>query len=292
MVTNILSRITGVHHIGDSINTGLFGFYNFGPTLTRCVEGHIRRHESNPKTRLWIYVTSEGLKKDDGRTAIIEQLPIIVVVESEVAPINYTCKVSLQADRKDFFSFNDAQLSWVKNGNISFLQSASLFRDPDDALALLPFKKPSLIDSLEPLPVNDVQVEYKGRAIFAKTRNDVIHSINLEEDLDLAIDLCPLITAVKAAKQIKRDKEAGRALTEKNLFSHMVANLAEEDHMDESSVRASLEAMKVYKVYPEYEPETLPPPREVDLWLGGKQKKGDVKHANLDSLFGYVDGYY
>mmetsp|Transcript_1091 Transcript_1091/g.2405 ORF Transcript_1091/g.2405 Transcript_1091/m.2405 type:complete len:180 (+) Transcript_1091:275-814(+) len=156
MVTNILSRITKVHHVGDSISTGSFGFYNFGPTLTRCIEGHLRRRESNPKTRLWIYITSEGLKKDDRRIAIIEQLPIIVAVESEVAPINYTCKVSLQADRKYFFSFNDAQLSWVKNGNVCFLQSISLFRDPDDALALLPFEKPSLIDSLEPLPVNDV----------------------------------------------------------------------------------------------------------------------------------------
>jgi len=39
----------------------------------------------------------------------------------------------------------------------------------------------------------------------------------------------------------------------------MVATLTEENHMDGSSVRASLEVMKVYKVYPEYEPETLPP---------------------------------
>ena len=98
MATNILTRITQVEHVGGSIDTDLLGFFNFCPTLTRSVEGHLRSRKNNPKTKLWIYLVSEGLEKDDGHTKIIEQLPIIVVVESEVAPANYTCRLSLQSD--------------------------------------------------------------------------------------------------------------------------------------------------------------------------------------------------
>ena len=54
---------------------------------------------------------------------------------------------------------------------------------------------------------------------------------------------------------------------------------------------ACLEAMTVFKMYPEYEAETLPPPRRVQCFFGS-QEQGSVKNAKLDTFYGNVDGYY
>ena len=71
----------------------------------------------------------------------------------------------------------------------------------------------------------------------------------------------------------------------------MDASLVVENHVENTSVMASLEAMTVFKIYPEYEAETLPPPRRVECFFGS-QEQGSVKNAKLDTFYGDVDGYY
>ena len=111
------------------------------------------------------------------------------------------------------------------------------------------------------------------------------------QKLDFDEDLDPLIAAVKEKKQIQRERKPARVLVENTLFSDMVASLAAGNQMDESSIQASLDTMKVYKVYPEYEAKTLPPPTEV-AWFGGIQMQDGVKNGKLDSLYGNIDGYF
>ena len=75
-----------------SIGTDLLGFYYFDPTVTHYAEGHHQHRENNPKTKLWIYLITEGLEKDDGHAKIIELLKsTIVVVKGALLVMRVVC---------------------------------------------------------------------------------------------------------------------------------------------------------------------------------------------------------
>ena len=116
---------------------------------------------------------------------------------------------------------------------------------------------------------------------------DCKEMINVEESLS-AYDLKPLIAAAK-----KCENESRRVETEKSHFNDMVVSLAAKKNAEETTIKEHLQGMKVYKIYPKYKVDTLPPPRVVQTFMG-TQLRGDVKTPNYNdrSLFGLVDGFF
>lgn len=291
----ILSRIKTVKQIGGAFNTDLLDFFDYRPTLTRYLAYHLRRRENNPELKTWIYLVHEAVDVgSDMYKDIFERfsnpaLPIIVSVECKFPPLNYT-----QHETRGFSQFED--LGWEIDETAGILVSSTEMNADD--YTVLPLKKPSMVASLQPNRVEPehehLSFRYNGIDCLARTiaiSEDIEDLIETEASLDPETDLKPLKAAAKAAKRrlIEGYRQAVQA--EKDSFSAMVASLASDNQLHESSVTKSLEDMKVFKIYPEYEPETLPPPREIS-WFGGMQIKGEVKNRKLDASFGNVDGFY
>ena len=62
---------------------------------------------------------------------------------------------------------------------------------------------------------------------------------------------------------------------------------------DINASKTRLEALKISKIYPKYDDDTLPRPKTVHGFCG-PQISGNVKNPKYDdrSLFGLVDGFY
>lgn len=215
--------------------------------------------------------------------------------------MNNLANYDRETDTQTFISFDEAGLKWVsakndmKNVNILASSDKSTYYD------LLPINKPSKIDALEPSMLQADRVHqmlsflFKGIQIMVRSshiRGDVDDIIEDEKDLS-SNDRAHLIQAANDEKKRQDEKYSTQVNTEKSLFAELVTSQAKANQIEESSIKASLEALKVYKVYPKYEEETLPPPKVVNGFCG-PQISGDVKNPKYDdrSLFGLVDGFY
>ena len=286
-------------------NTHRFDFYNYKETLEEYLVGFLSRCEKNPELKSFVFIKSEGcLPGVSGHEHIIERfdnsnLPILAAVECDVVPIDYLANYDRETDTQSFTPFEEAGLKWVsatEDMKVNILVSSN-----STSYDLLPINKPSKIDALKPAMLQADRVHqmlsftYNGIQIMAR-------SSHIHEDVDDIIEdekvLSPddrdhLIQAANDEKQLQDEKYSTQINSEKSLFAELVTSQAKGNQIDESSVKASLEAMKVYKIYPKYEEETLPPPKVVNGFCG-VQISGDVKNPKYDdrSLFGLVDGFY
>jgi len=310
MSTSLLSNINNITAVGpNEINKEMFGFYNYKATLEEYFIGFLSRCEENPELKSSVSIKSEGCLEPGipGHEHIIERfdnsnLPILCIVECTVLPMNYLANFDPITDTKTFTPFEEAGLKWVSATddnmkNVNILVSS----DKSSAYDLLPLTKPSKIDALKPSMLQADRVHqmlsfpFKGIQIMVRSshiREDVDDIIEDEKDLS-PDDRDHLIQAVEDEKQRQNEKYSAQVNSEKSLFAELVTSQAKENNVEESSIKASLEAMKVYKVYPKYEEKTLPPPKVVQTFCG-PQISGDVKNPKYDdrSLFGLVDGFY
>ena len=285
----------------------MFVFYNYKATLEEYFIGFLTRCDENPELQLFVFIKSEGcLPGISGHEHIIERfdnsnLPILCIVECSVLPMNYLANYDRETDTQTFTPFEEAGLKWdaAHDGmkNVNILVSS----DKSTAYDLLPINKPSKIDAFEPSMLQADRVHqmlsfpFKGIQIMVRSshiREDVDDIIEDEKDLS-PDDRAQLIQAVKDEKQRQDEKYSAQVNSEKSLYAELVTSQAKANQAEESSIKASLEALKVYKVYPKYEEENLPPPKVVNGFCGA-QISGDVKNPKYDdrSLFGLVDGFY
>ena len=214
--------------------------------------------------------------------------------------MNYLVNFEGETDTTTFTTFGEAGLKWeaIDLKNIHILVSC----DNSTSYDVLPINRPSKIDALKPSMFQPhrvhrvLTVDYKDVLVMAR-------SSDIEEDVDDIIEdekvLSPddrdhLIQALEDEQQRQNEKYSTQVNSEKSLYAELVTSQAKENQVEESSVKASLETLQVFKVYPKYEEETLPPPKSVINGFCGPQLFGDVKNLKYDdrSLFGNVDGIY
>jgi hypothetical protein len=219
-----------------------------------------------------VFIKSEGtLPGIPGHNHVIERydnsnLPIVYFVESKVVPIDYLVNYDHETDTTTFTTFGEAGLKWeaIDLKNIHILVSC----DNSTSYDVLPINRPSQIDALKPSMFRahrnhrQLSVDYKGVVVMARLSD-------IEEDVDDIIenekalsqdDRAQIIQAVEDEKQREDEKFSTQVNTEKSLYAELVTSQAKENQIEESSVKASLEALKVFKVYPKYEEESGPPP--------------------------------
>jgi len=284
-----------------------FGFYNYRATLEEYFIGFLSRCEENPQVQSFVLIKSEGcLPGISGHEHIIERfdnsnLPIFCIMECTVLPMKCVANYDRETDTQTFTPFEEAGLKWGSATDDSKHVNILVSSDKSTAYDLLPINKPSQIDALEPSMLQADCVHQMLSFPF-KSIQIMVRSSHIREDVDDIIedetalspdDRAQLIQAVEDEKQRQNEKYSTQVNTEKSLYAELVTSQAKENNVEESSIKASLEGLKVYKVYPKYEEETLPPPKVANGFCGA-QISGDVKNPKYDdrSLFGLVDGFY
>ena len=108
-----------------------------------------------------------------------------------------------------------------------------------------------------------------------------------------AVDLEPMMEAATREELRQQDMYNAQVHSEKDHFSRMVTSLAHSNKVEETAVKEDLEAIKIYKIYPEYEDGTLPFPIAKKTFMG-TQTTGAVKNLKYDDrgFYGDVDGFY
>ena len=323
ITTDVLSNTKHIAPVScNDVDNQMFNFYNYRETLSQYLELFLARRsmdqDRKKQPELWLFLKAEGcLPGVDGHNDIIKRfdndnLPVIMAIESVHPPINYLAKRTIDSSElrgtlTKFLSFNEAGFKWkalkdLKNVNILV---STTNNSHCDSCNLFPLTKPSKIEALLPSmlqadsELEQLSFEYKGAVrmvrmnrIKAECREFIEDEDDLSED-----DLEPLIQAAKleapSLRQRLQDKCSNQVLSEKRHFAEMVTGLARETEEEESVIKTSLEAIKVFKIYPAYEDGTLPPPKVVNTFVG-TQTKGDVKNFKYDvlSLYGLVDGIY
>ena len=273
-------------------------------TLTDYFVQFLTRSDENPNLRVYTFIKSEGtLNEISGHEDVIERfendnLPIIMAVECEVEPMDYLANYDRKSDNTTFTTFQEAGFSWdpTAKKNVYILSSST-----NTSHDLLPIMKPSKIDALKPSMLQadpDLQmlsITYKDVQIMARPSaiDEDVDEIIKDEDKLSPDDRVPLIQAVNAEKKRLEDKYSTQVDTEKSLFADLITSQAKENEVDESAIKTRLEALKIFKIYPKYDDDTLPPPKTVHGFCG-PQISGNVKNPKYDdrSLFGLVNGFY
>jgi hypothetical protein len=175
-------------------------------------------------------------------------------------------------------------MEWENARGVNFLTSEES-KTADDEWVTIPLTKPSVNETLGPEPVGPIEVKYKYIRVLAKTKNDVKEYIeDYPSILNMETDFDPLVASLRAEKVKLAKINQDRVDMEKGFFNTFVNNVADANQVSVESVKASLEAIKVFKIYPEYDAGTLfPPPSGM---------RGQIKHNVFNSFFGNVDGFY
>ena len=257
IATKILSRIDEAARIGGSNNSKLLRYYNYHPALVRYLSEYLQRRMSNPKTKLWLFIMSEALLLDLPKNSndshankkIIhhfhlgqkqKNIPVIIAIESEVEPINYMVQFSTETHHKIFSSFEKLNMSWEDMGcyhvlecryRRNFWNFGERYREP-------------LF-----LPTSD-------HALVPLTKPSIVHALPCDSVLSGGMNGQIVVIGNR---------------NERQRFSDMVETLAAKHQQvdNKSTIEASLEAMKVFKIYPDLD-----------------------KNAMLHPLYGTVDGYF
>ena len=280
--------------IGGLLPDECFGYHPIRDKILKMLTEHPLT--SNPNMKIWLHHQTETLCKVRDKAIIdasggTKDVPVLIVIYSEVKPINYVASCSTQVQQRSFVDFEERSVNWIeilpRINALQMTRSPLQFTFGSTATTvrlsfefdILPMRRPSQIKYLAPDPVEYVSIRYKNISIVASKKSEVDAQIEAEEELREE-DREEIISLLRAEKKKEQQVNETFADEEKTRYSDMIDAIATSNGMDRSTVETKLEEMKVFKIYP----SSIPPP--VITWAG---TKGFIHDEMVNRFIGNAD---
>jgi len=264
-----------LQNVGKPFDVNTFEFFDYAAGLEAYAEGYLERVLEDSRRQLYIFLKTEhleahGFHKQVAKNVESVMIPVIYAIECKDLPIDYIGQLYNvtsgdaveQFSVKRFIHFEEAGLEWKKVGEMHFLTSDAPNAEIEDKCPIrLPLMTQSKIDALKPEPVGLVEINYKGFIVGAKTLADIETEtkqyIEAEDRLS-GEDYAPIAAALEHELELRKKTVQDSVDSERRFFDSFLKRTAEDKEIEVDEVKAHLEEMKVYKIYPKYDVNGLP----------------------------------
>lgn len=256
--------------------------WKLAPHLQKVLTNLIREY---PEDRFYVYLTIEPLDQ-------MTPVPVAVIVKCKCTPTLLVAKTSVQGSLEKVVEMEALNLIWKEvneNDSISFLKSRAPHSYTDKEFMLLYLKRPSAAADELVEPVGAVTVNWNGHEATWYPEHTAEELVDTFDDLQAEIpltddDKIEIAASLRTRLEEVMGTNASALRVKKESYNAMVEEIAAGADEDSDSIRARLEEMTVFKVYPEH--DSLNP---VQTWHG---PTGYRKNTAVNRYIGNAEGFF